>query len=108
MLLGRKPSIKVSAADISEKAVELTKRNTELNGFFVNAVCGDIRNYKELFYANSDCANSDCANSDCANSDFAGKFDLVISNPPYFQEGSGKKAAGYERAVARRGKPMLT
>lgn len=86
MLLGKKPSIKAYAVDMSEKAVELTRRNAEVNGYDINTVCGDIRSYKELF---------------SAKGDLSGYFDLVITNPPYFREGSGKKAADSERALAR-------
>jgi tRNA1Val (adenine37-N6)-methyltransferase len=81
MLLGRRPSIKITAADISQKAVELTIKNAQLNGYDISALCCDIKKHREL--------------------NMAGAFDLVISNPPYFPEGSGKKAKGEERAVAR-------
>jgi tRNA1Val (adenine37-N6)-methyltransferase len=91
MLLGRKPSVKTYAVDISKKAVELTRKNAEVNGYDINAVCGDIKNYRELFITDENTVNSD----------LSGYFDLVITNPPYFREGSGKKAAGNERALAR-------
>ena len=81
MLLGRRPDINVSAVDISHRAVELTKKNAELNGYVINTFCCDIKNHRELY--------------------LAGAFDLIVSNPPYFIEGSGKKAKGEERAVAR-------
>jgi tRNA1Val (adenine37-N6)-methyltransferase len=86
MLLGRKPELKVWAADISEKAVELARKNAALNGFKINAVCGDVANYRELFGEKGG---------------LAGRFDLVISNPPYFRAGAGRRAAGPERASAR-------
>ncbi len=86
MLAGRKPSLKAVAVDISEKAVELTRKNAGLNGYDISAVCGDIRNIRGLFGENGA---------------FAGAFDLVVSNPPYFAEGSGRRAAARERATAR-------
>ncbi len=38
MLLGRKPALKVTALDISQKAVELTRKNAELNGLGITAL----------------------------------------------------------------------
>jgi tRNA1Val (adenine37-N6)-methyltransferase len=81
MLLGRKPALKVTALDISQKAVELTRKNAELNGLGITALNFDIKNHREL--------------------NMAGAFDLVIANPPYFIRGSGNKAKGEERAAAR-------
>lgn len=80
-IMGRKNALIGSGIDISEQAVGLCEKNAALNGFEYTAVCGDIRDIREYFRA--------------------GSFDLVVSNPPYFPEGSGKKADEPQRAAAR-------
>ncbi|MCR4772179.1 MAG: methyltransferase domain-containing protein [Oscillospiraceae bacterium] len=80
-IMGRAAAISGSGIDISERAVRLAEKNAALNGFDYKAVCGDIRNIRDCFSA--------------------GSFDLVVSNPPYFPEGSGKKASEPQIAAAR-------
>lgn len=70
MLLHRTPGAYACAADISEAAADLCRRNLALNGMTGDVICGDIRRYRELFTA--------------------GSFDLAVSNPPYFVPGRGR------------------
>lgn len=75
--------IEIDAIDISEAAAELTRRNVSLNGLDskINVICGDIRRHRELFQA--------------------GAYDLVVTNPPYFADGSGKTVSAEAMALAR-------
>ena len=77
-LLGRKPSLKVSALDILPEAAEAAKVNAALNGFDMDIRCGDLRDWRSFFSP--------------------GSFDLVVSNPPYWKEGT---AAVGNRGTAR-------
>ena len=78
-LLGRRPTISLSAIDILPEAAEAARINAELNGFSPEIVCGDLRDASRYFRA--------------------GSFDLVVSNPPYYPV-SGGIAPGV-RGVAR-------
>jgi len=66
-LLGRKPSLRVSAIDILPEAVRAAEYNSELNGFRMDIRCGDIRDWRSFFRP--------------------GSFDLAVSNPPYWTQG---------------------
>ncbi len=76
-------NLHVDAIDISEAAVELTAENAAVNGLSerINAICGDIRLHRELLSA--------------------GRYDLVVTNPPYFAASRGKTASSREMALAR-------
>ena len=78
-LLGRKPSLRVSALDILPEAAEAAKFNASLNGFDMDVRCGDLRDWRSFFRP--------------------GSFDLVVSNPPYWKRSSA--AAAGSRGVAR-------
>ncbi|AUC14877.1 protein-(glutamine-N5) methyltransferase, release factor-specific [Tenacibaculum sp. SZ-18] len=58
------PTTKVTAFDISEKALETAKKNAELNKVNVNFIHHDI----------------------LSNTTINDKFDVIISNPPYVRE----------------------
>lgn len=79
-LLGRKPSLHVSALDILPEAAEAARYNADLNGFPVDVRCGDLRDWRSFFAP--------------------GSFDLAVSNPPYWRRGS--PAASGSRDAARR------
>lgn len=66
-LLKNLPKIKVTAIDISEKALQVAKQNAELN----------------LLLDRIDLTLFDILNSDINQ---LGKFDLIVSNPPYVSE----------------------
>jgi tRNA1(Val) A37 N6-methylase TrmN6 len=78
-LLGRKPSIALSAIDLLPEAAEAARTNADLNGFSPEIVCGDLREVTRYFRP--------------------GSFDLAVSNPPYYPV-SGGVASG-ARGVAR-------
>lgn len=71
LLQAYKPGMKITGLEIEPAAVQLSCENVELNGMTenINIIHGDMREYKTHLEA--------------------GKFDLVVSNPPYFAAGSG-------------------
>jgi tRNA1(Val) A37 N6-methylase TrmN6 len=84
-LLGRKPALRVSALDILPEAAEAAKYNLALNGFAPDVRCGDLRDWRNFFDP--------------------GSFDLVVSNPPYWDKSA--PAAGGSRGTARQEKSTL-
>ncbi len=66
-----KPGLEITGLEIDPAAVELSRENVDLNGMAENIriVNGDIKEHKTYLEA--------------------GKYDLVVSNPPYFAAGSG-------------------
>ncbi len=76
------PGAAVEAIDIQPEAAERAAAAMELNGLSPAGVrCGDLRSHRALFAA--------------------GRFDLVVCNPPYFPVGSGASAPDPARAAAR-------
>lgn len=71
LLEAYKPGLEISGIEIDPAAVALSRENVSLNGMesCINIINGNIREYKTCLEA--------------------GKYDLVISNPPYFPAGSG-------------------
>ena len=71
LLQAYKPGMEITGIEIDAAAVELSRENIALNGMEdkINVIHGDMREYKTHLEA--------------------GKFDLVVSNPPYFAAGSG-------------------
>ena len=61
----------VYALDVSEKALEIAKKNAEINSVEVNFIQLDILSVKDL---------GDLATF---NSQLVTKFDIIVSNPPY-------------------------
>ena len=81
LLLKARPELNIDAIELVEDAVKLAERNFALADVHVNLIFGDLRQYKELLSP--------------------GYYDLVISNPPYFQQNSGKTTQTKNIAVAR-------
>ena len=83
LLAEKEPGLLIDCVDISPEAVELTLENARLNGFEdrIFPRLADIRSLQKT----------------CP----AGAYDLAISNPPYFQTGSGKRASKACKATAR-------
>ena len=83
LLLAREPSLRVTNVELQAAAVELSRRNTELNGLEERVVNlqADLREPAQM--------------------PAAGCFDLVVSNPPYFDAGRGAVAREKSRSVAR-------
>jgi len=76
LLTARSPELAMDCVDILPEAVALTAENAALNGLteVIGPLEADIRGLKGLLQA--------------------GAYDLVVSNPPYFPVGGGKRAAG--------------
>lgn len=84
VLLGQKfPDARLFGVEIQPDAAALCRENLKLNGLSDRAEirCGDLREKTAL--------------------PEAGRFDLVVSNPPYFASGSGYTAPSEGRAAAR-------
>ena len=82
LLSHRFPAAEVTGIDIQEQSAALSRENLDANGYTsAKVLCGDLREHRSLFEAE--------------------KFDLVVSNPPYFAENSGFTAPEEGRAIAR-------
>jgi tRNA1Val (adenine37-N6)-methyltransferase len=83
LLLGREPGLFMSGLELREDAAALARENLARNGLAARCemLCGDIRAHRALFPA--------------------GRFDLAVSNPPYFPLGSGASSPDPARAAAR-------
>ena len=83
LLLARTKALHMTGLEIVPEAAALARENMALNGFTDRGeiVTGDIRDHRALF---------------CA-----GRFDLVVCNPPYFPQGCGALPQGADRAAAR-------
>ena len=82
LLLAREPSLHITNVEIQRPACDLARRTAALNGLEASVTCieGDLRDAALLK---------------------AGSFDVVITNPPYFTEGSGVQAENSARRTAR-------
>jgi len=83
LLLAKSEKLSMTGLEINPEAAAFAEANLEKNGLSERGkiTVGDIKNHRALF-------NS-------------GEFDLVISNPPYFAEGSGAVSPKEDRATAR-------
>lgn len=82
LLLLREPTLKIHGVEILPRAAEICLLNMERNGFRDNFTMhvGDMR---------------------IVRPEIQGHFDIVVSNPPYFKCGSGKKCASKNRQACR-------
>lgn len=71
LLEAYKPGLDIDGLEIDPAAVELSRENVALNGMeeHISIINGDMREHRKYLEA--------------------GKYDLVVSNPPYFPAGSG-------------------
>lgn len=74
LLLEREVSLQVTGIELDPAAAQLARENFTLNQLSAQVIEGDFRD-KSLLPA--------------------GQFDLVISNPPYFAQGSGKSGGAF-------------
>lgn len=83
LLLQRWGDLRVTGVELQESAAALSDRAAEENGLGdrLRTLRGDLRNIRALLPA--------------------GSFDLCVSNPPYFAEGSGAAAPDAARRTAR-------
>lgn len=83
LLLSKSERLHMTGLEINPEAAKTAEANLEANKLAERGsiVTGDIRLCKELFKS--------------------GEFDLVVANPPYFAEGSGKQSTDEAKAAAR-------
>lgn len=83
LIMARKEDVEMTGVEMDEGECSVFDENMLLNGMEKrsNVICGDIRNFRELFKA--------------------GSFDLIVSNPPYFPVGAGPVSEDDGRARAR-------
>jgi tRNA1Val (adenine37-N6)-methyltransferase len=83
LLLARQPACRVTGIEIQQSACALAEENIADNALSdrLSVRCGDLRQSRALFRP--------------------GTFDRVITNPPYFKQGSGATAATVARQTAR-------
>ena len=83
MLLEKSEKLHMTGVEINPDAAAFAEANLRENGFSERGaiLVGDIRSHREGFAS--------------------GEFDLVVSNPPYFAEGSGAVSPRDDRASAR-------
>ena len=82
LLAWRSEKLKMDLVDISPEAVSLARENIAINGMEdkLNVIHMDMRLLRETQM---------------------GKYQLIVSNPPYFPQGSGTRPMSPERAAAR-------
>ncbi|MBR2935130.1 MAG: methyltransferase [Oscillospiraceae bacterium] len=68
LLAGREATLSLTGVELDSTAAQAAQNNLSINGVDGQVVCGDLRTAPLP----------------------SGRFDLVISNPPYFAAGSGK------------------
>ncbi len=78
MLKYYNPRWNVSGLDIQRELIELAKRNRKICNLNINFFEADIKKY-----------------------DNTNGFDLIVSNPPYYQKGSGKMSLSSQKAISR-------
>lgn len=79
LLHDRQPGASFDSLDIRPEAVEVCRRNYELNGIRGRCLCADMRDHRAMGPA--------------------GQYDLVVCNPPYFY--GSKPSPDPARAIAR-------
>jgi len=71
LIAGKTEAKSIIGLEIQEEMAEMAQRSVKLNNLEdrVKIVCGDIKNSVEMFGAS--------------------KFDVVVTNPPYMNQGAG-------------------
>ncbi len=84
LLLARRTTVgRVVGVEIQPGLASRARRSVQLNGLEekIEIICGDLRRMSEMLPPQA--------------------FDVVLANPPYREPGTGRQAAGAERAAAR-------
>ncbi|HOM02508.1 MAG TPA: tRNA1(Val) (adenine(37)-N6)-methyltransferase [Acetivibrio sp.] len=83
LIAGKTEAKSVTGLEIQEEMAEMAQRSVELNniGDRVKIVCGDIKNSVEMFGAS--------------------KFNVVVTNPPYMNQGGGLLNISDTKAISR-------
>lgn len=83
LLCEKNPELLIEGIEIQQESAALSRKNLEANGLLDRATIhhADLRMHRQFLEA--------------------GVYDLVVSNPPYFAERSGKSAPVSSRAIAR-------
>lgn len=83
LLLNRSEKLHMTGLEIEAQAAAKAEENLAANGLSDRSriINGDIRACRELFSS--------------------GEFELAVSNPPYFAEGSGKQSPDAKKAASR-------
>lgn len=84
LILGyRYPGVKITGIEVQEGLAELAARNVEINGLNerISIICND---FKKITI-----------------NEVSGPVDIVVSNPPYRKEKSGRVNPNHQQAVAR-------
>ncbi len=81
LLLAREPSLRLHNVELQAAPLALAEHTAAANGFSVRQHLGDLRTMEDL--------------------PETGRFDLVVSNPPYFPEGAGPSCGEETLRLAR-------
>ena len=77
------PELYMDGVEIEARAAELARSNVQKNGLSdrIRKICADLRTLRET--------------------DVGGKYDFIVSNPPYFPPGSGTVSEDPQKAAAK-------
>lgn len=83
LIAGKTEARHITGLEIQEEMAEMASRSVSMNGLEerVKIVCGDIRNHSRLFGSST--------------------FDVVVTNPPYMNQGGGLINLSDTKAIAR-------
>lgn len=83
LLCGKTDTAHITAVEIQEKLADLAKRNAELNGLTgrMDVICDNLKNCLDYIKKSS--------------------ADVVVVNPPYFENGGAIKSESKEMMIAR-------